>query len=117
MPPPSPKENLPTKENVPPQPRPRVVGSPVASPSSEALRDGSNAASPPLRFEALGKGSNNATPQSRSVTLSPKSQRKKSTMAPAHVDDKPMHRVVSKEETKEEKQAPPAPKAEKKPEQ
>merc|ERR1719359_2327757 len=109
MPPPSPKENLPTKENVPPQPRPRVVGSPVASPSSEALRDGSNAASPPSRFEALGKGSNNATPQSRSVTLSPKSQRKKSTMAPAHVDDKPIPRVVSKEETKEESAPPPAP--------
>ena len=112
MPPPSPKEVPTPKENIPP--RPRVVGSPVASPSSEALRDGSNAASPPLRFEALGKGSNNATPQSRSVTLSPKSQRKKSTMAPAHVDDKPMHRVVSKEETKEEKPAPPAPKADKK---
>merc|ERR1719359_2631887 len=109
MPPPSPKENLPTKENVPPQPRPRVVGSPVASPSSEALRDGSNAASPQSRFEALGKGSNNATPQSRSVTLSPKSQRKKSTMAPAHVDDKPIPRVVSKEETKEENAPPSAP--------
>ena len=112
MPPPSPKEVPTPKENIPP--RPRVVGSPVASPSSEALRDGSNAASPPLRFEALGKGSNNATPQSRSVTLSPKSQRKKSTMAPAHVDDKPIPRVVSKEETKEEKPAPPAPKADKK---
>ena len=111
MPPPSPKEVPTPKENIPP--RPRVVGSPVASPSSEALRDGSNAASP-QRFEALGKGSNTATPQSRSVTLSPKSQRKKSTMAPAHVDDKPMHRVVSKEETKEEKPAPPAPKADKK---
>ena len=108
MPPPSPKENLP-KENVPP--RPRVVGSPVASPSSEALRDGSNAASPPSRFEALGKGSNNATPQSRSVTLSPKSQRKKSTMAPAHVDDKPIPRVVSKEETKEEPTVPKPPAA------
>ena len=112
MPPPSPKEVPTPKENIPP--RPRVVGSPVASPSSEALRDGSNAASPPSRFEALGKGSNNATPQSRSVTLSPKSQRKKSTMAPAHVDDKPIPRVVSKEETKEEKPAPPAPKADKK---
>ena len=112
MPPPSPKEVPTPKENIPP--RPRVVGSPVASPSSEALRDGSNAASPPSRFEALSKGSNNATPQSRSVTLSPKSQRKKSTMAPAHVDDKPIPRVVSKEETKEEKPAPPAPKADKK---
>mmetsp|Transcript_14746 Transcript_14746/g.39085 ORF Transcript_14746/g.39085 Transcript_14746/m.39085 type:complete len:367 (-) Transcript_14746:26-1126(-) len=110
MPPPSPKSVPPQprpKENIPP--RPRVVGSPVASPSSEALRDGSNAASPPLRFEALSKGSNNATPQSRSVTLSPKSQRKKSTMAPAHVDDKPIPRVVSKEETKEETAPPPAP--------
>ena len=97
MPPPSPKESVLTpKENVPP--RPRVVGSPVSSPSP--LRDGSNGGS-------------------RSVTLSPKSQRKnvKSTMAPAHVDDKPMHRVVSKEETKEEKPAPPAPKADKKHEQ
>ena len=117
MPPPSPKEVPTPKENIPP--RPRVVGSPVASPSSEALRDGSNAASPQSRFEALGKGSNNATPQSRSVTLSPKSQRKnvKNAMAPAHVEDKPMHRVVSKEETKEEKPAPPAPKADKKHEQ
>ena len=35
-------------------------------------------------------------------------------MAPAHVDDKPIPRVVSKEETKEEKPAPPAPKADKK---
>ncbi|CAH0369154.1 unnamed protein product [Pelagomonas calceolata] len=105
MPPPSPKENLPTKENIPP--RPRVVGSPVASPSSEALRDGSNAASPPSRFEALGKGSN-STPQSRSVTLSPK-KNVKSTMAPAHVDDKPIPRVVSKEETKEEPGAPKSP--------
>ena len=115
MPPPSPKSVPPQprpKENIPP--RPRVGGSPVASPSSEALRDGSNAASPQSRFEALGKGSNNATPQSRSVTLSPKSQRKKRTMAPAHVDDKPIPRVVSKEETKEEKPAPPAPKADKK---
>ena len=112
MPPPSPKEVPTPKENIPP--RPRVVGSPVASPSSEALRDGSNAASPPSRFEALSKGSNNVTPQSRSVTLSPKSQRKKSTMAPAHVDDKPIPRVVSKEETKEETPAPPAPKADKK---
>ena len=96
MPPPSPKSVPPQptpKENIPP--RPRVVGSPVASPSSEALRDGSNAASPQSRFEALGKESNNATPQPRSVTLSPKSQRKnvKSTMAPAHVEDKPMHRL------------------------
>merc|ERR1719389_1362794 len=107
MPPPSPKEVPTPKENIPP--RPRVVGSPVASPSSEALRDGSNAASPPSRFEALGKGTNSATPQSRSVTLSPKSQRKKSTMAPAHVDDKPIPRVVSKEETKEEPAAPKPP--------
>jgi len=93
MPPPSPKENLP-KENVPP--RPRVVGSPVSSPSP--LRDGSNGGS-------------------RSVTLSPKSQRKnvKNAMAPAHVEDKPIPRVVSKEETKEETAAPPpAPKADKK---
>ena len=89
MPPPSPKESVLTpKENVPP--RPRVVGSPVSSPSP--LRDGSNGGS-------------------RSVTLSPKSQRKnvKSTMAPAHVDDKPIPRVVSKEETKEENAPPPAP--------
>ena len=87
MPPPSPKENLP-KENVPP--RPRVVGSPVSSPSP--LRDGSNGGS-------------------RSVTLSPKSQRKnvKNAMAPAHVEDKPIPRVVSKEETKEETAPPPAP--------
>jgi hypothetical protein len=90
MPPPTPKENVP--------PQPRVVGSPVSSPSP--LRDGSNGGS-------------------RSVTLSPKSQRKnvKNAMAPAHVDDKPMYRVVSKEETKEEKPAPPAPKADKKHEQ
>ena len=82
MPPPSPKESVLTpKENVPPQPR--VVGSPVSSPSP--LRDGSNGGS-------------------RSVTLSPKSQRKnvKNAMAPAHVEDKPIPRVVSKEETKEE---------------
>jgi hypothetical protein len=87
MPPPSPKENLP-KENVPP--RPRVVGSPVSSPSP--LRDGSNGGS-------------------RSVTLSPKSQGKnvKNAMAPAHVEDKPIPRVVSKEETKEETAPPPAP--------
>ena len=94
MPPPSPKESVLTpKENVPPQPR--VVGSPVSSPSP--LRDGSNGGS-------------------RSVTLSPKSQRKnvKNAMAPAHVDDKPIPRVVSKEETKEETPAPPAPKADKK---
>jgi len=115
MPPPSPKEVPNPKENIPP--RPRVVGSPVASPSSEALRDGSNHATPQSRFEALGKGSNSATPQSRSVTLSPKSQRKnvKNAMAPAHVDDKPIPRVVSKEETKEETAPPPAaPKADKK---
>ena len=95
MPPPSPKESVLTpKENVPP--RPRVVGSPVSSPSP--LRDGSNGGS-------------------RSVTLSPKSQRKnvKNAMAPAHVDDKPIPRVVSKEETKEENAPPPAaPKADKK---
>ena len=90
MPPPTPKENVP--------PQPRVVGSPVSSPSP--LRDGSNGGS-------------------RSVTLSPKSQRKnvKNAMAPAHVEDKPIPRVVSKEETKEEKPAPPAPKADKKHEQ
>ena len=82
MPPPTPKENVP--------PRPRVVGSPVSSPSP--LRDGSNGGS-------------------RSVTLSPKSQRKnvKNAMAPAHVDDKPIPRVVSKEETKEEPAAPKPP--------
>ena len=95
MPPPSPKESVLTpKENVPPQPR--VVGSPVSSPSP--LRDGSNGGS-------------------RSVTLSPKSQRKnvKNAMAPAHVEDKPIPRVVSKEETKEENAPPPAaPKADKK---
>ena len=88
MPPPTPKENVP--------PQPRVVGSPVSSPSP--LRDGSNGGS-------------------RSVTLSPKSQRKnvKNAMAPAHVEDKPIPRVVSKEETKEETAAPPpAPKADKK---
>ena len=107
MPPPSPKEVPTPKENIPP--RPRVVGSPVASPSSEALRDGSNAASPQSRFEALGKGFNNATPQSRSVTLSPKRKNVKNAMAPAHVDDKPIPRVVSKEETKEETAPPPAP--------
>ena len=98
MPPPSPKESVLTpKENVPPQPR--VVGSPVSSPSP--LRDGSNGGS-------------------RSVTLSPKSQRKnvKNAMAPAHVEDKPIPRVVSKEETKEENAPPPAaPKADKKHEQ
>ena len=82
MPPPTPKENVP--------PQPRVVGSPVSSPSP--LRDGSNGGS-------------------RSVTLSPKSQRKKSTMAPAHVDDKPIPRVVSKEETKEEPTVPKPPAA------
>ena len=64
------------KEHVPP----RAVGSPV-SPTSTPLRNGSNSASP----------------RSREVTLSPARKYGSNAVAPAHIEDRPITHVVSKE--------------------
>lgn len=82
------------KENVPP----RAVGSPV-SPTSTPLRNGSNSMSP----------------RSREVTLSPARKYGSSAVAPAHIEDRPITHVVSKEKNATPPAAPEAPVSVKKP--